>query len=698
MKKDDSAVGEVHNTKITKPKRAVALPVLAMHDIKIPTDATETKQLTSIIKILQEKNNLSKGTDITVIAAKTIKAVEISQRAGSDSFKREATKSLINLRDLISKSDVISPKRIKTLVDRFDAVSLDAKNAAFYMLETAKIQSGDIHKKAKSSAKDTTIESKGKAKLIIAAAESNAKKITAAARTKATDRLIDASVEEKEKKVSLKESIDKKKKQADENIKVRIDKAKETAIAIIKTSDDSKQQVKLEKFKAMSDLYIEKAKNKLANDAQKESNREHLKDRRQKQNDVVRDRLLSIRNRQEEHAAKMKAIESNAKADNKAKTKDKKEEEKLIKDQEKKQKKKALDKKIARDDRSKKFNSNVMEGVYDANPLLRAGVNIFGGVKDGIGRAMDWHKERKETKAADLIKNEKHQPISAPSLKRNKEVVDNLKLQKINSTGTTVLGGRSLSAANDEKKPKLSLVPKSQPQPKLTTVPQKETTKSPFSLIKNKASNIFSKKPKQQPMASTSKMPEAVEGSGGGAGMVSGIGKAAGAAEAGEVGIAAGAAELAGGAMAAGGALVAGIAALSEIILPVIAIGAGIAGVVGLAKHFFGGSDSEKPSNSDVSGKISTKGNNGGSGDWKNSIAESDKPSQYARIAAKQSAIDEIVDSNGVSNGQTKNAGNVSVTTDNSVRSSNTTIIQEKLTTRNDDAIYQRFGYGVVAA
>ena len=219
MKKDEYAPGEVP-AKTLPTKRAAGVPLLSMHDIKIPTDTVETKQLTSIVKLLKEKNNLSKSTDITVIAAKTIKAVEISQKAGSASFKREAVKSLINLRDSISKSEVISPKRIKVLLDRFDSVSLDDKNAAFYMLETAKIQSGDLHKNAKSSAKDTDVEAKGKAKLVLAAAELEAKKTKIEARTKATDLIIDANVDIKEKKSVANISIRKKKEKRSEERRV----------------------------------------------------------------------------------------------------------------------------------------------------------------------------------------------------------------------------------------------------------------------------------------------------------------------------------------------------------------------------------------------------------------------------------------------------------------------------------------------
>jgi hypothetical protein len=367
----------------------------------------------------------------------------------------------------------------------------------------------------------------------------------------------------------------------------------------------------------------------------------------------------------EEHEARMEAIEEDAKSDIKLKKKNKKEEETKTKE-----------KKDKRDDRAKKFNSSVMEGVYDANPLLKAGVDIFGGVKSGIGRAIDWHKERKIKKSTSLEKSKSEQPLpTASSFKRTKQIIDSLKLQRVNSTGSTVL-----SSANDTKKPKLSLVPKQSPS-------------TSGDLIKNQTTKMSSKKPKQ-PMAAKSPMMSVPDVARGGIG--SGIGSLAGvAAESGGAGVAAvagGTAELAGGALAAGGTLVAGIAALSEVILAVVAGVAAIAGVVGLAKYFFGGDDSKKTSR-EVSGKIIT---NGSSGDWKDSIAESDKPSQYDKIAGKQSAIDEM--SNNATDLNTKNAGNVSVTTDNSVRSNNTTVIQEKLTTRNDDAIYQRFGYGVVAA
>ena len=691
MKRHDPASGEAP-TKATKTTRPVAVPqpskpILRMHDIEIPKDASETKELTAIVKLLKDKNTIAKSTDITAIAAKTIKAVELSQKSGSDAFRREATKSLINLRDSVSKSEVLNPKRMKTLLDRFDSVSLDAKNAAFYMLETAKIQSSDIHKKAKGNAKDTTIGAKGEAKLIISTAETEGKKIKATASTKALDLITNANVGIKEKNLSSNKSIKNKKDKVDEDIKTRLSKATEKAAGIVgdaneysktklsKTKDTASEitknardhaeanikQIKVEKFKAMSELYIEREKNKLDHKSQQEKNIDYLSDRKKKQNDIVRDRVKKLRESTEEHKAKMKVIEGEAKSASKLKR---------VADT--KEDKKTKDKKAKRDERSKKFNSSIMEGIYDANPLLKAGVNIVGGVSSGIGRALDWNKNRKTKKATELEKNKTSQPAeSSIILKKANKVIDNLKLQRTNSKGTTVLNRGH--AANDEKtKPKLSLVKK--PSVADTT----ESPKKGPSLIKRATNKILSKK---QPK--TTKIGET--------GMPSGVGAAVSeVAGAGETGIAAVVGEVGaviGGAVEAGGALVAGIIALSGIIVPVIAALAGIAGVVGLAYHFFGG-NSDKPSH-DVVGKITSP-------DLKNSaVTAAEKPSQSDVISEKQLNVDSLSDAR--DNKGNGSGGDVVVSSDNSVRTNNTTVIQEKLTTRNDDFIYQRYGYGVVA-
>jgi hypothetical protein len=746
MKREEMADGEAAAKGDKHHRRATPLPkpttpILKMHDISIPQDGEETKQLTAIVKLLKDKNTLAKSTDITALAAKTIKAVEAAQKSGSASFRREATKSLISLREVVSKSEVLSPKRAKVLVDRFDAVSLDAKNASFYMLSTAKQQANDIKKNAEEYKRQTKLEAKEKLKSILAETALKAKKITSEANAAASLT-----------KISVTEDLRAKKKAATEQLS-------ESAKAHKKTLEDDAAKSKLELFREKAALYAEKKKHSDDLKERSSKNRTEVSDRKQKLNDNNRDRVQKIRELAEEHKKKLKAIEAEAKSGAKIQRAKQKEEQ---------AKQKAKKKK--RDDQADSFKSTVMEGVYDANPLLKSAVTIFKGVKAMTGQAIDWNKDRKAKKAtvdSSVTPAKENAPeiVNQPrpsEVKKTERVPG--QLQRVNSSGTTVLksgtklekanvstvgkiekisandGAQSLKlmkaqpvpesmlsagAANDGKKASsliktmfsslvkvvkqigsiakflgssaktiFSRLTSNKNSPKLSNETQDDDsqTSNKGSLLKRVGNKVFGGK--------QSKLAKIGEG-----GVPSGVGGVAtGAAEGGAAGVAGGVAEAGAGAgMAARvgmgavegiGALVAGIAALGELIVPILAVIAGVAavaGVVSMAKSFFG----KKNSTEVVDGANARRG--GSSGDWdsKAAVTAADKPSRLDGIADKQATVNNL---NDTIDNQTKNAGNVSVVTDNSVRASNTTIVQEKLSTRNDDVILQQYGYGGLAA
>ena len=121
-------------------KRAPAVPKTA--------GTQEAKDLKSLIGSLADQNSPSSSKEITAFAKQTLKIVGQSQKSESAAFRREATKTLIEFRNFVEKTQKVSDLRRTKLLSDIDSVSLDTKNASLMLISVAKEQAKNIKGKA----------------------------------------------------------------------------------------------------------------------------------------------------------------------------------------------------------------------------------------------------------------------------------------------------------------------------------------------------------------------------------------------------------------------------------------------------------------------------------------------------------------------------------------------------------------------
>lgn len=396
----------------TSPTREPAKP-------KVSTQ--EAKDLKALIQTLSEKNSPESSKDITVYAKQTLKMVAQSQKSDSAAFKREATKALINFRSFIEKTDKLNESRRAKLLGDIDKTSLDAKSATFMMLSVAKEQAKNIKADAIRAAAADRIRIKQNEKAIIGEAESKAKEINKEAKLKSkamtteqTAKMKLIAEERKQKyelmvtnaKATIQAQKDKLKSDKD-NMKLSFDtrrqkfeqdkadqkaKMQAAAIQLKQDRDDAAQKIKRLKTD-LTDSYRAKVRdNKFASDKAKAEAQVRNKDRIQK-----------IRIMTDDHKIKLKRIQDEAKAEGiitKMRTKEQVEEIQAA----------AKERKAKHEKNANELTGKVKDGIYDANPLIHAAIEIGSGI---VGHLAKRSGDKKKEKA--LNKLQHNAPTGTPN-------------------------------------------------------------------------------------------------------------------------------------------------------------------------------------------------------------------------------------------------------------------------------------------
>lgn len=400
------------STPKTSPTREPAKP-------KVSTQ--EAKDLRALINTLSEKNSPESSKDITVYAKQTLKMVAQSQKSDSAAFKREATKALLNFRTFIEKTDKLNETRRAKLLGDIDKTSLDAKSATFMMLSVAKEQAKNIKTDAIRAATADRIRIKQNEKAIIGEAEAKAKEINKEAKLKSKAMTAEQTAkmkliaEERKQKYELmvsnaKTTIQAKKdklKADKDNMKLSFDtrrqkfeqdkadqkaKIQASAIQLKQDRDDAAQKIKRIKTD-LADSYKTKVRDhKFASDKAKSEAMVRNKDR------IQRIRVMT-----DEHKIKLKRIEEESKAEgiiNKMRTKEQVEEIQSA----------AKERKAKHERNANDLTGKVKDGIYDANPLLHAAVQISSGL---LGMMKRGGKDKKKDKA--LNKLQHNPPTGTPN-------------------------------------------------------------------------------------------------------------------------------------------------------------------------------------------------------------------------------------------------------------------------------------------
>jgi hypothetical protein len=157
-------------------KRAPATPKTA--------GAQEAKDLKTLIGTLSDQNSPASSKEITAYAKQTLKLVGQSQKAESAAFKREATKTLIEFRNFVEKSQKVTDIRRAKLLKDIDSVSLDTKNASLMMISVAKEQAKNIKAQASREAATEKMRIKQIEKSVLEEASLKSKEMVSEAKLK----------------------------------------------------------------------------------------------------------------------------------------------------------------------------------------------------------------------------------------------------------------------------------------------------------------------------------------------------------------------------------------------------------------------------------------------------------------------------------------------------------------------------------
>ena len=367
----------------------------------------EAKDLRTLINTLSEKNAPDSSKEITAYAKQTLKIVAQSQKAESAAFRREATKALFDFRTFVEKSEKVTESRRSKLLSDIDSVSLDAKSATLMMMSIAKEQSKTIKMTAQKEALVEKMKAKQNALLLVDEARQKAKAIGDEVKLKSKA----LSEEQANKFKAMKEEMVLKHKANAEQSKLKLseekDKIKAERIGLHAKYDkirlelaDEKAKLKLEneaekdkikqsRVESASKLKELKAELKSRQEAKNDKQDADNKSRKEELKTKTAERIQKIRLMTEEHKAKLKKAEEENKAENvikKAKLKGE------IREIEEKHK--------ARQDKAKKnaddLTGKVKDGIYDANPMIHAAVQIVSGVVGMIQKRNGDKKKQKD--------------------------------------------------------------------------------------------------------------------------------------------------------------------------------------------------------------------------------------------------------------------------------------------------------------
>lgn len=367
----------------------------------------EAKDLRELIQALAQKNSPETSKDITAYAKQTLKIVAQSQKAESAAFRREATKALFDFRTFVEKSEKVTEARRSKLLSDIDSVSLDAKSATLMMLSVAKEQSKTIKMTAQKEALVEKMKAKQNASLLVEEAKQKAKAIGDEVKLKSKA----LSEEQTAKFKAMKQEMILKHKNNSEQSKIKLaedkEKLKVERVGLHEKYDKIRVELADQKAKLKLENEVEKDKIKQSRKESAQKFKElksELKSRQevknQKQKTEIEERKSALKTRTaerfqklrlitQEHKERLKKVEEESKSENLVKKAKIKSEIQEINDKYKE-----------RQDKAKKnadeLTSKVKDGIYDANPMIHAAVQIFSGVFGMIQKRNGEKKKQKE--------------------------------------------------------------------------------------------------------------------------------------------------------------------------------------------------------------------------------------------------------------------------------------------------------------
>ena len=672
---------------------------LEMSDIKIKEKSSDdiAGKLDTIITILKSKNTPTTQKEATALKRQTASVANEAQKTGSEAFKKEANEA------------VKEPVTIKSKEAKKEQPIIKEKAAT-----APEIEESPERKAAREKAKAESLVEENKPKVKVFTPEQ-------------IDRAHGQAIAENERREKLKANQE----QAAIAENERIEKAKATQERIAKNKEEKRQE-KInnaharalrdnEKFDAGREAtkkapQIEEAKKEKARIAEEqayaEAHEEALRknaefDKKKEKADRVAKERAERTKAREEAKQKREQEQQQKKADRNdpAKIKEQeiaKESARLIRVKLREEEKNRVAKQKAEEkakqariketaDKADKFNGSVMDSVYEANPLLKFGKNVFSGLKANY----DAHKDRQAAKQTEEKQDEgdsKLTPVPEEGAKLSKDVAEtsqlgsvaekqhdntinassdkkeeNKVLTKLNIMISSLVKsiGRIGNLISSLTKGIASFIKKSSNQLVTKTKTSlfgndKNDSDDKESLLK-RTKNKFGKK-KTLSNANS-------EGSGG---------SISGAVEGEGVEAAVGGAEAVGGAVEGAGLLV----GLTELIAPVLAGIAALVAVVGVGmgiKSLFGGDDDKDKAKAIEAGAPA--------------VISQQKENQANTLAIKKAEIEAMKESEN----KRLNAP-INVVTDNSVKTTvaGSTVV-DTLTSRNTDCVLQPFGYGKLA-
>lgn len=433
-----------------KPARTKRAPAVPKSNNEL-TD--EAKGLKELAKALSAKNAPETSKDITAFAKDTLKLVAKSQKSESAAFRREATKALIEFRNFVEKTDKINDLRRNKLLSDIDSVNLDTKNATMMLLSVARTQAKNIKESAKHEASVEKLKLHEYQKTLIAESEAKAKqiKIDAELRSKAmmdehSEKIKNVTNERKlrhqmmmeqgradiqkrkdaldqqrkdhsakmdQHKTDIKSRKDKLKQDKDAhslkvdqdkqalktqkdqykqnyaNLKLQLQQQHDARTAALKQQKDAhSQQVQQDRLKLQQDrndaaVKIKKLKSDLRDDHSTKMRAAHADIAQKKSDNMTRNktRIQKIRQMTVEHKLRLRKIEQEYRDEGilrKAALK------RQLREDEKKLNKSAA--------HGEKFKGTLKEGALEANPLIHATYDLYKGVKG----MMDSKKKEKK--------------------------------------------------------------------------------------------------------------------------------------------------------------------------------------------------------------------------------------------------------------------------------------------------------------
>lgn len=366
----------------------------------------EAKDLRSLIGMLSEKNSPKSSKDVTEMANKTLKMVAQSQKSESVAFRKEATKALLDFRNFVEKTDKIRDSRRDELLKRIDGASLDAKNTSYMMLSIAKQQSKNMKDEAiraitaekiklKEIEKATLAEAEVKAKEIRKEAKLKSQQMTAEHAAKLREITDERKQKLKDRADALNKSLQDKREKLKQDKQAAADMLFERRERLAQEKEDHKQQKESDRLKLRQDradgaLKIKELKQELRDKhTQKKMDLKESHDKlKNDQMERNKARIQKIKDMSVDHKIRLKKIEDSAKAEAVVKKLELKERVKEIHDQ-------ARERKAKHEKNADQLSDKIKTGIYEANPLIHAAVEIGTGIVGHLAKRMGDKKKEK---------------------------------------------------------------------------------------------------------------------------------------------------------------------------------------------------------------------------------------------------------------------------------------------------------------